>query len=191
MSPRLAPAPRIMLPPLMIGHTALSHTAIRSFDEAVVVAGSRDFNDYAVFSNLLESWIARNVPEASVIFISGKAPSGPDEMIIRWCREHGRAWTEYPADWEDLGAPNSYIKKSVVTGRPYNARAGHQRNREMARVGTRVVCFWDGVSPGTRNMIEEAEDHHIKPSIFLINRDPERRHGQAPRKEKGDREVPS
>ncbi|MBB5409279.1 hypothetical protein HDG34_003220 [Paraburkholderia sp. HC6.4b] len=180
----------------MIGHTALSHTAIRSFDEAVVVAGSRTFNDDRVFAELLESWLDRNVrPGASVIFISGKAPSGPDEMIIRWCRARGQAWTEYPADWENLGAPNSYIKKSAVTGRPYNARAGHQRNREMARVATRVVCFWDGVSPGTRNMIEEAEDHQIKPSIFLINRDPEQwnehRNGQPTRKKKGDREVPS
>ena len=175
----------------MIGHTALGHTAIASFDEAVVVAGSRTFNDYRVFTELLESWIARNVSHASVIFLSGKAPSGPDEMIIRWCRAHGRAWTEYPADWEDLGAPNSYIKKSTVTGRLYNARAGHQRNREMARVATRIVCFWDGVSPGTRNMIEEAEDHQIKPTIFVINRDPEHRHGQGTRKKKGDREVPS
>jgi YspA, cpYpsA-related SLOG family len=176
----------------MLGHTALSHAAIPFFDEAVIVAGTRTFNDYPRFTELLEGWIARTLRRrASVIFISGKAPSGPDQMIIRWCREHGRAWTEYAADWEDLGAPNSYIKKSAVTGRLYNARAGHHRNREMARVATRVVCFWDGVSPGTANMIEEARNCNMEPSIILINRDPEQRHGQASRKKKGDREVPS
>jgi YspA, cpYpsA-related SLOG family len=175
----------------MIGHTALSHTAIATFDEAVVVAGSRTFNDYRVFSELLESWIARTVPDASVIFISGKAPSGPDQMIIRWCRAHGRAWTEFAADWENLGASNAYVKRSAVTGQLYNARAGHQRNHEMARVMTRAICFWDGVSPGTRNMIEEAEDRQIEPTVFLINRDPEHRYGQATRKKKGDGEIPS
>ncbi|WP_233874260.1 SLOG family protein [Paraburkholderia adhaesiva] len=188
----------------MIGHYALSHAAITGFDEAVVVSGSRSFNNYALFVELLESWIAHTVPDVPVIFMTGRAASGPDEMIIRWCRQNGRAWTEYPADWEDLGAPDSYIKRNAVTGRLYNARAGHQRNREMARVATRVVCFWDGVSPGTRNMIAEAEDRNIAPTVFFVDRDPEschgqygqhgehtghRQNGQTHRKEKADRKI--
>ncbi len=158
----------------VIEHQALSHEAIADYDEAIVVAGSRNFNDYAKFCELLEDWIILEYPRATLIFISGKARSGADDMIIRWCRENGRAWTEYPADWDDLGAPGAFVKRNA-RGKLYNAAAGHQRNKKMAEAATRALVFWDGQSPGTRNMIEEAEKLGLNPKVLMIDGDREKR----------------
>jgi hypothetical protein len=154
----------------LIGHQALSHAAIEDFDEAIVVAGSRDYNDYDQFKDLLEEYLIREFPRNTIIFITGKARKGPDDMIIRWCRENGRAWTEFAADWDDISVPGAFVKRNRM-GVMYNARAGHMRNAKMAEAGTRVLAFWDCSSPGTKNMIDEAEKHGIVPKVILVNRD--------------------
>jgi hypothetical protein len=158
----------------VIEHQALSHEAVDDYDEAIVVAGSRKYNDYEKFKELLEEWIILEFPKASIIFISGKAVTGPDDMIIRWCRENGRAWTEYPADWDDLGAPGAYIKRNA-RGKLYNAAAGHQRNAQMADVMTHALIFWDGHSPGTKNMINEAVKREIPHKVLMIDGDRDKR----------------
>lgn len=154
----------------MIGHQALSHDAIENFDIALVVAGSREYNDYEQFKDQLEQYLIEHFPRETVIFISGKAKKGPDDMIIRWCRENGRAWTEFPADWDDISAPGAFVKSNRL-GKRYNARAGHLRNAKMAEAGTHALCFWDCSSPGTKNMIDEAEKHGIVPKVILVCRD--------------------
>jgi hypothetical protein len=154
----------------LIGHQALSHDAIGDFDIALVVAGSRDYNDYDQFRDQLEQYIIEYFPKESIIFISGKAKKGPDDMIIRWCRENGRAWTEFKADWDDISAPGAFVKTNRL-GVKYNARAGHMRNAKMAEAGSHVLCFWDCSSPGTKNMIDEAEKQGIVPKVILVNRD--------------------
>lgn len=158
----------------VITHQALSHDAIENYDEAILVAGSRGFKDYEKFKELLEDWILLNFPKSSLIFISGKAPAGPDDMIIRWCKENGYAWTEFPADWDDLGAPGAYVKKNRY-GKLYNARAGHMRNAQMAEVATRGLCFWDNHSPGTRNMIDELEKREIPCKVLIVDGERDKR----------------
>jgi hypothetical protein len=168
----------------VISHQALSHDAIADFDEAIVVAGSRSITDYAKFKSILEDYICIEFPRAKIIFITGEAPSGPDDMIIRWCRENGYAWTGYPADWDDISAPGSFVKRNK-RGNLYNAVAGHQRNRAMAEAATSVIVFWDGKSPGTRNMIAEAERCQITPKVFILDGEKDTSHvgqesGQTP-----------
>jgi hypothetical protein len=88
----------------------------------------------------------------SVIFISGAAKSGADALIIRFCKEHNLPWVEYPADWDNLG-------KS----------AGYVRNVAMARVGTHLITFYDGVSKGTRHMAAEALKRGLAVTTILID----------------------
>lgn len=152
----------------LISHQPLSHDAIEDYDEAIVVFGSRSFTDFEQFTRALEEYICIEHAKAHIIFITGAAKSGPDDMIIRWCRKNGYAWTEYPADWDDISVEGSFVKKNS-RGKLYNARAGHMRNRAMAEVMTQAVGFWDGFSPGTRNMIDEAERVGITPKVFLVN----------------------
>lgn len=152
----------------LITHQPLSHDAIQNYDVAMLIAGSRGFTDYDQFVRTLEEEILYEHPKESIIFISGAAKSGPDDMIIRWCKEHGYAWTEFPADWDDISAPGSFVKKNRF-GKLYNAAAGHQRNRLMAEAMTHACIWWDGKSPGTENMIREAERVGITPRVFIVN----------------------
>lgn len=47
----------------------------------------------------------------------------------------------------------------------YGKSAGPIRNREMARNADALIAIWDGVSRGTSNMIETANDFGLKVHI--------------------------
>lgn len=148
---------------------------LRKFKNIVVVFGSRGYNDYEVFSDCVEGYIVDfNLSIENTVFVSGKAPDGPDNMIIEWCKEKGYAWHEVPADWNNLDAPGAVIKTNKH-GKQYNARAGFDRNKEMANISTHGLGFWDGKSPGTNDMREHCE---AKESMkFRMIRTPEVKHG--------------
>jgi hypothetical protein len=41
----------------------------------------------------------------------------------------------------------------------YGKSAGYRRNADMAKYSDAVVCFWDGVSKGTKHMIDLARQY--------------------------------
>lgn len=123
---------------------------LNEFDIKMIVAGTRNFNDYILFSKCMNR-IVSTLTDKSIIFISGKAKTGADALIIRWCIEHKHKWVEFPADWN--------IGKS----------AGYIRNLEMAKVGNMLVSFYDGMSRGTKHMIDTAIKKKIPVYTNLIN----------------------
>ncbi len=112
--------------------------SVFDFDTVVCVAGSRGYNDYAEFSYWVDSYIDILATD-SICFVSGAASKGADAMIIRWCRENNFPCFEYPADWDE-----------------YGKSAGMIRNAEMRDVITHLLAFWDGISSGTEEMINES-----------------------------------
>nr|WP_302052948.1 DUF2493 domain-containing protein [Shouchella clausii] len=105
----------------------------------VIVAGSRNFSNYALLERKLDA-ILRNRVDEGVEIVSGKA-RGADTLGERYAKERGYAIKEFPADWEKNGKA-----------------AGPIRNRKMAEYADALVAFWDGKSRGTNNMIETAEE---------------------------------
>lgn len=101
----------------------------------IVVAGSRNFRDYALLERTLDR-LTKNFTVDPLI-ISGTA-AGADRMGEHYAERRGLECLRMPADWEQYG------KK----------RAGYIRNVEMAKRGTHCACFWDGESPGTKHMID-------------------------------------
>lgn len=116
--------------------------AVWDFDLRVIVAGSREWDDYIFFSETMRGFLS-TIGDLSIIFISGKASSGADNMIIRFCIENHLPWVEFPADWDKYGKSAGYI-----------------RNAEMNKVATDLIAFWDAVSRGTKNMIDIAIKQH-------------------------------
>ncbi len=98
----------------------------------VVIAGSRDFNDY----NLVEETIEKLGLEIDEVIYGGAA--GADYMGLLWARKHKVKVKTFLEEW------------SV-----YGKAAGPIRNRKMANYGDYLLAFWDGQSRGTKNMIEE------------------------------------
>lgn len=120
----------------------------------VVVFGSRCYDparykSIAPFMDLIEASIkGMGIQVSEATILSGKA-RGADQMGELFADLHNLTVEEYPADWENLGK-----------------RAGMVRNAEMAKDCDFGVCFWDGKSPGTRNMLEETDGYNKYVYVF-------------------------
>lgn len=108
----------------------------------VIVAGSRDITDYLFVDKCI---IESNLHITALV--SGNA-RGVDQLGERWAKEHNIPIEFYPVTKEDW---NTFGKK-----------AGHLRNLKMAQNADALLAIWDGVSPGTKNMIENAIKHNLK-----------------------------
>ena len=109
-----------------------------------IVAGSRGITGYVYVRECLD----HGVPWKIDCVLSGTA-RGVDQLGERWAAERNIAVERYPADWNLHG-------KS----------AGYKRNEEMARNAAALVAFWDGISRGTKHMIDIAHRHGLRVVIF-------------------------
>lgn len=112
----------------------------------VVIAGSRDFNNYKLLVEKCDLILSR---QSEIQIVSGTA-KGADKLGEKYAQERGYSVKEFPADWEK-----------------YGKSAGYKRNEEMAKYADALIAFWDGASRGTKSMIELAKKHELK--IKIIN----------------------
>jgi hypothetical protein len=110
----------------------------------VIIAGSRTItNPYVVGSAVAASGF--EITEV----VSGGA-RGIDWLGELWAKLSAKPCTVFPADWETHGK-----------------RAGVIRNKQMADYADALIAIWDGKSPGTKNMIEEAKKLGLKVYIYI------------------------
>lgn len=102
----------------------------------VVVAGSRNYNNYQEAKAYIDFCVQRLEKQHTLIFVSGGC-RGADSLGERYANENGWAVERYLADWKR-----------------YGKCAGPIRNRQMAEVSDYVICFWDGQSRGAKSMID-------------------------------------
>jgi len=132
----------------------------RDYKVIVCVAGTRYFNDKRFFHEKILEFLAMQTEP--VLFVSGAAASGADDLIIRWCDRFRYPCKRMPADWNnDRGLPN--FNKNA---------AGFMRNEEMAQIITHLLAFFDGESHGTQDMIARCEDKKRHIQIFTIPKQP-------------------
>ena len=105
-------------------------------DFRVIIAGGRDFNDYALLKAKCDNILAEKTATHRIVIVSGAA-RGADSLGERYAREHGYTLDSHPADWNTHG-------KS----------AGYVRNAQMANSADALIAFWDGHSRGTKHMID-------------------------------------
>ena len=117
----------------------------------IVVAGCRYYENYKEAKAYIDFCISRIKEEHTLVFLSGGC-RGADGLGERYAKENGYAIERYPAQWHK-----------------YGKSAGPRRNREMAERADYVICFWDGVSQGTRSMIQFAEQFNKAIRIKYIN----------------------
>jgi len=99
----------------------------------VIVAGGRNFNDYALMTERLNYLLSN---QSEIIIVSGLA-KGADSLALRYAKEKGYPVISCPANWDK-----------------YGKSAGYRRNEEMANIADALVAFWDGQSRGTKHMID-------------------------------------
>ena len=102
----------------------------------VVIAGGREFKNYDLLKSKLDQLLGEKFKTHRVEIVSGKA-RGADALGERYAKENGLQIHAFHANWDLWG-------KS----------AGYRRNEAMAKNSDATVAFWDGVSRGTKHMID-------------------------------------
>ncbi len=113
----------------------------------VIIAGSRDFTDYALLCSFADEVLAG---AEDIEIVSGGA-RGADGLGERYARERGYALKVFPAEWKKRGRA-----------------AGPIRNGQMAGYADALIAFWDGQSSGTRDMIRKAEERGLRVQVRMI-----------------------
>jgi len=111
----------------------------------IIIAGSRDFNDYEMLREK-SSHLIQNLE--SVEIVSGTA-NGADKLGERFAKEFSLPLKQFPAKWSE-----------------YGKSAGYKRNEEMAQYADALIAFWNGNSKGTKHMIDLAEKYNLKIRII-------------------------
>lgn len=109
----------------------------------LVVAGTRNFDDYELLRNKLATLLMKRrcwTIDCNEEIVSGGAP-GADTLAVRYATEASIPFKVFPADW------NKYGKS-----------AGPRRNKQMAEYADAAIVFWDGKSRGTQNMIQQMRE---------------------------------
>lgn len=114
----------------------------------LIVAGSRDFNDYDLLRDVVMSLADHEYGDRVLSIVSGMA-RGADALGVVLAAEQEIHLYAFPADW------------SLGKG------AGHIRNRQMGDFADGLVAFWDGRSSGTKGMIEYMQK--LKKPVHIHN----------------------
>lgn len=109
----------------------------------VIIAGSRNFNNYELLKKECDAFLSDKKKKYNIIIISGGA-RGADFSGEKYAQDEGFSLEKFPANWNKFG-------KS----------AGFRRNEQMAEVADALIAFWDGKSHGTKHMIEIMENKKL------------------------------
>lgn len=114
----------------------------------VIIAGSRNYNDYEKLEKVVDHILG--LFKGDVIIISGCA-RGADTLGIEYAERNNLPVKLIPADWDK-----------------YGKSAGYLRNEEMAKEADALIAFWDGKSKGTKHMIDLAKEQGLGTSVIKI-----------------------
>lgn len=112
----------------------------------VIIAGSRNFNDYKFLCEKCDKILSN---QKDIEIVSGTA-NGADKLGETYAIENNYKLTKFPADWNK-----------------YGKTAGYLRNMQMAEYADALIAFWDGKSKGTKHMIDLAKQYGLKVRIIL------------------------
>jgi len=124
----------------------------------MIIAGGRDFDD----DEMMREALYRFPDILTSEIVNGMCPTGADKLAREYARQRGRKVHEFPADWDKF-------RKS----------AGPLRNGKMAqfvcdRMNDRVrgvlIAFWDGTSPGTKDMINQALHKGLEVHVYRYSK---------------------
>lgn len=124
----------------------------------LAVVGSRyidpilkiEFTDYELVSGTIHStfhweFFYKACPwyeeDEKIEIVSGLSPKGADKLAERFAKENKLKFVGFPAKW--------------YNGSLYNPKAGFERNTEIVEYCSKMICFWNGLSGGTKDSINK------------------------------------
>lgn len=131
----------------------------------VIVAGGRDYSDYE-FAEMKLDTILKNIPKDQLIFISGSCDIpgkltfirddgtevyGADGLGERYAKENNIPVEHYPANWKKHGK-----------------LAGPNRNRNMAKIATHCIVFYNNKNKGSKSVVGFAKQYKLQLREIII-----------------------
>lgn len=113
--------------------------------QRVIIAGSRSIEDFELIKN---AYIDSGFN--AVLFVNGGA-RGVDTLGAKVANDRKLPIQYFIPDWEKHGRS-----------------AGMIRNRQMAQNADALLAAWDGISPGTKNMIDNAKALDLQIHILEV-----------------------
>ena len=99
----------------------------------IMICGSRSINNESLIFEKLNAALVNN---SDMILVSGGA-KGVDSIGEAWAKSHNIQIQQYKPDWKR-----------------YGRGAGIVRNKIMIEASDYVFIFWDGISKGTKSVID-------------------------------------
>jgi hypothetical protein len=118
----------------------------------VIVAGGRGFDSYLTMAAVLSHLFSKAITRGDDITIISGTARGADQKGELYAARNQLKCDKYPADWDNHGRS-----------------AGYKRNTVMADNATHLVAFWDGVSRGTKHMIDIARAKGLIIRVYDYN----------------------
>lgn len=100
----------------------------------IIIAGSRNFNDYDFLKSKIDFLISKINKAENITIVSGGA-NGADKLGERYAKENKLSLIICNANWDRFGK-----------------QAGYMRNLEMGSISDALVLLWDGQSKGSAMM---------------------------------------
>lgn len=113
----------------------------------VIIAGSREG---FTIKDVREAVLLSEFDPSEITEVVSGGARGVDRLGEQWAKEMNIPIKQFIPDWDGLGK-----------------KAGHVRNREMGDYADALIALWDGVSKGTKGMIEYAEKKGLKVYVYL------------------------
>lgn len=115
----------------------------------LIVAGGRDYNDYAQLEGKLIQLANTDLLAYEVSIVCGMA-RGADALGFKFAKENQVQLYPYHADWNKHGKA-----------------AGFRRNVDMGNDADGLLAFWDGKSSGTKHMIDYMQ--RLQKDVWVFN----------------------
>lgn len=92
---------------------------------------------------------------------------GVDLLGRQLAKKAGLPCKEMPAEWDNIKAPGAVVK-CRKDGVLYNVKAGYDRNIRMAEYADGLLLVWDGVSKGSKQMLESAYERELEVYVYMV-----------------------
>lgn len=123
----------------------------------ICICGSRDFDteeNFRTLERVLENLLMElKIKKQEVEIVSGAA-SGADSLGAAYALKNDIELKLFKADWENQGKSAGFI-----------------RNKDMATYSDLFVVFWDTISKGTKNMIDNIKKLDKEYYIYTFDGD--------------------
>lgn len=131
----------------------------------LIIAGSRTITNYEKVKPIIDKIVKDNKIKVSEVF-SGKA-AGMDKLGEQWADELKIPIKPFPANWKNLKAKGAVVKDGPYG--QYNAKAGIDRNLQMAEKADAAIVIWTGGSCGSANMIDTMDKLNKPAYTVMVN----------------------